>query len=977
MRRPSTPASFPNRALPALLLLAALSPVLAASQRSGESRFEDRVRLRLGGVIGVEARAVEELGSSDELREGWESFRREQGGSWQVFLDERTAMPTLASGSGIQWIPAEPRSAVSVDQLEALARGFLSDNVRLLGDWSEMLVLDRSVSRELSPGHWQLVFRQLVDGLAVENARLDLHVKHGRLVLFGASHWGWPTIDGIPALDSDQARARLDAYLGEPSALYEQVGHPELALMAIDPVSGAEGPAAWTGPRGEGLAHVLVWRFRFQAPGEAPLWVAEVDAHEGTVRAFFDGAHYDSIRGGVFPLSNDGDCAGGGCEIQGFPMPFADFTESGQPADFADAFGNLACAVPSSDFETTLEGPYVRIEDTCGAASETGSCESGLDLGMKAGEACAVAPGASAGNTAAARTTFYQLNRIAETARFYDPGNAWLQDQLTVKVNVASSCNAFWNGTDITMYGPGNGCANTGELRGVLVHEWGHGYDANDGGGMDNTSEAYADVVAIFANRDSCMSRGWYDDGRTCGGYGDTCLTCTGIRDLDWAARADNTPATPAGFLNLRCEQGGAPCGKEEHCEGYVMGEAIYDLATRDLPAAGLDQDSAWQLAERLFYETRPGSGGNIYFCLRTNANSCGAGTWYQRMRVADDDDGDLSNGTPHAAALHAAFARHGIACGSAGNAENQSSSSCPTLAAPVLTVSETGPGTELSWSAVSGAAEYRVYRGDLGCERGSVPLAALGAGQTSFLDSEADPGLPRHYRVEAIGSNPACHSPVSSCESTPTAARLQKNGHRFVEPGAGNGMPDPGETVLMPVTLYNGGLTEGAGVTATLRFVDSAQGSVSDDSASWPVIPVNDSRESQDPHFELTVDPAVPCGTVVELEVEMMASGAATRTQRFPVQAGESAPEEAPQGLLVDKAENGAQLDLLFDWSAVALAAGYRVYQSPTPDYATEEEIGSTDGETHLTVGDGENLYPGLRYFQVRATNACGGEGP
>jgi hypothetical protein len=76
-----------------------------------------------------------------------------------------------------------------------------------------------------------------------------------------------------------------------------------------------------------------------------------------------------------------------------------------------------------------------------------------------------------------------------------------------------------------------------------------------------------------------------------------------------------------------------------------------------------------------------------------------------------------------------------------------------------------------------------------------------------------------------------------------------------------------------------------------------------------------------------------------------------------------------------VDKAGSGPQLDLLFDWDAVA-AAGYRVYQSPEPDYASEEEIGSTDGATDLTVENGGGLYPGLRFFQVRATNACG-EGP
>ena len=153
------------------------------------------------------------------------------------------------------------------------------------------------------------------------------------------------------------------------------------------------------------------------------------------------------------------------------------------------------------------------------------------------------------------------------------------------------------------MYRAGNGCGNTAEIQGVVVHEWGHGYDQNDGGGYDNTSEAYADVVAIFASRESCVGRGFFADGGTCSGYGDTCTTCTGIRDHDWAARAANVPATPQGFVQGNCPTGSGPCGYSTHCESYPIGEAIFDLATRDLPAAGFDPASAWQLADRLLIQ--------------------------------------------------------------------------------------------------------------------------------------------------------------------------------------------------------------------------------------------------------------------------------------------------------------------------------------------------------------------------------------
>ena len=126
--------------------------------------------------------------------------------------------------------------------------------------------------------------------------------------------------------------------------------------------------------------------------------------------------------------------------------------------------------------------------------------------------------------------------------------------------------------------------------------------------------------------------------------------------------------------------------------------------------------------------------------------------------------------------------------------------------------------GTQLSWGPVANAAEYRIYRGDLGCDRQQVALADLPSGQTSYLDDVADPDLPRFYRVEAIGSNAACHGPVSNCEATPLTARLQQHAHRMVElgPDAPNGIAEPGETLSLPLALFNSGLEASSG-TAVL----------------------------------------------------------------------------------------------------------------------------------------------------------------
>jgi trimeric autotransporter adhesin len=44
--------------------------------------------------------------------------------------------------------------------------------------------------------------------------------------------------------------------------------------------------------------------------------------------------------------------------------------------------------------------------------------------------------------------------------------------------------------------------------------------------------------------------------------------------------------------------------------------------------------------------------------------DGCAASNWYTVFLPADDDDGNLANGTPNACRIWDAFNAHGIACG-------------------------------------------------------------------------------------------------------------------------------------------------------------------------------------------------------------------------------------------------------------------------------------------------------------------------
>lgn len=105
---------------------------------------------------------------------------------------------------------------------------------------------------------------------------------------------------------------------------------------------------------GSGLAHALVWRFPYEEADGATRWTGEVDAHNGSIRAFYEATQYPAVRGGGVPIGPDGDCAGGGCETAVFPMPFADIVESGEPAHYGDEFGNYTSADPTPTVDLVL-----------------------------------------------------------------------------------------------------------------------------------------------------------------------------------------------------------------------------------------------------------------------------------------------------------------------------------------------------------------------------------------------------------------------------------------------------------------------------------------------------------------------------------------------------------------------------------------------------------------------------------------------
>jgi len=432
----------------------------------------------------------------------------------------------------------------------------------------------------------------------------------------------------------------------------------------------------------------------------------------------------------------------------------------------------------------SLSGQAVNVIDDCGTGTFECSTEGLIDLdGVNGQHDCAISSGHSL--TFAARSCLNEIKYMNQYLKNW-LNLSWLNYAITCHVNINSTCSAFYSGNTINLYRSGGGCRNTGEIAAVFDHEWSHGVDLNDTAGQSNPAEAIADFGAAMRLHESCIGRGFFwtmnrgceqwtncpsnpgiSYGYNCSGYASSecCLGCTGVRQIDYTKHADPDPETIQNFTCVSCSSYGSlgPCGRETHCEGIVPAEAAWDLAAIDLQTTpfNYDKKTAFLLATKIIWQGH-NSVTNWYACTcPSTVNACGASNAHLNWLVADDDDGNISNGTPHASAIYTALNRHGIACTSA-SAVNSGCISGPNKS-PVLKASAGDNNVSLEWTAVNGAANYYIFRteGVKGCDFGEIKAVVS---STNFVDNEASNGRTYYYAVQAVGSNTDCLSPLSNC---------------------------------------------------------------------------------------------------------------------------------------------------------------------------------------------------------------------
>lgn len=214
---------------------------------------------------------------------------------------------------------------------------------------------------------------------------------------------------------------------------------------------------------------------------------------------------------------------------------------------------------------------------------------------------------------AAARDAYYHATMAYLHARALDPGPllAPLDSSLELRIEDASaSCNAYWRGDYFNFFAEGRGCASTGRIADIVRHEYAHAvtqYCYAPLFAPTDLNEAFSDYFAASLGNDPRIGIGLRGPG-------------TILRDIE----TDRVWPEDQHF--------------DPHIQGLILAGALWDLR-KTLGTARTDS---------LFHFARYGAAATMDDYLLD-------------LLAFDDDDGDITNGTPSFASIIGAFRAHGI----------------------------------------------------------------------------------------------------------------------------------------------------------------------------------------------------------------------------------------------------------------------------------------------------------------------------
>ena len=224
----------------------------------------------------------------------------------------------------------------------------------------------------------------------------------------------------------------------------------------------------------------------------------------------------------------------------------------------------------------------------------------------------------------AERTAFNAVNKIHKHFKDYFPTFTGLDFAMETNVDITTStCNAFYSGGTVNFYAEGGGCNASGKIPDVAYHEYGHAindYRYNNSGMWNGAlNEGTADIWALSLTEYPVLGEGWLLNDPN-----------SNVREYDSVWKV-----YPQDLVG------------EVHADGEIICGAFWDTYLN----LGSMQQAMSLLAN--IYDNGPdgpnGSEGIIYTDVLLE------------FLYADDNDGNIFNGTPNDNAIVDGFAKHGI----------------------------------------------------------------------------------------------------------------------------------------------------------------------------------------------------------------------------------------------------------------------------------------------------------------------------
>jgi hypothetical protein len=494
-------------------------------------------------------------------------------------------------------------SGLPLLSLNASQRSVESAAMRFLDDNSGLFGARRgdfAIDAAMQSGDlWVVSASQRHAGLPIQGGRLSLVIKQGRLILVQGVTYRVDAVDGFAKVTKDDAVARANRGLGLGPRRFGKQKDSDQTRQIILPM---RTPGA--------VVYRMAWEVRSRREDEQGVvrqhLVSYIDAVTGDMLAAYDGnRHAYSLNATVaVERRTVGD------PLISFPTPFLNIAFAGMAAqtDSTGSFSFTGPLVGPQPVAAQLRSRYATVFNAGGPnASFNGVVNDNVPFSLVWNAANA---------DPSERMSFRAVVESNRFAASVFPSLAWLDTAVPAAVNINDQCNAFFDGTGINMFRGGTVCNATGRIFDVVAHEWGHALDFNAPGSFVDAalSEFIGDLVAFSQTDDSRFAPGFFVS------------SSAPLRDMQ-------SPSVEC-FDSSRTEV---------HDAGELLGSVVWDIR-EDLKAAGVSSGDVRKLM------------------LLPIAIGQTRSEWYLAMLAADDDDGDLANGTPHECLIYRQFELHSCA---------------------------------------------------------------------------------------------------------------------------------------------------------------------------------------------------------------------------------------------------------------------------------------------------------------------------